>query len=129
MGLALFLPAVALALIAGQVADRFDRRAILLLCYTVAALSAVGLLLLARVGVREIGAIYAVVLLFGVTRAFANPAGQAIVPNLVLARDLGNAIAWHALSWQTATILGPVIPYGWPSGPCAAIPDDGSSRP
>jgi len=109
VGLALFLPAVALALITGQVADRFDRRAILLLCYSVAALSAVGLLLLARAGVREIGAIYAVVLLFGVTRAFANPAGQAIVPNLVPAWDLGNAIAWHALSWQAATVLGPAI--------------------
>ena len=109
VGLAIFLPAMGLALLAGHVADRFDRRAILLICYAMAALTAAGLLGCAWSGVRQVGPIYALVLIFGVTRAFANPASQAIVPNLVPAEHLGNAIAWHALAWQTATIVGPAL--------------------
>lgn len=109
VGLAIFLPAISLALVTGHTADRFDRRAILLVCYAVATLTAAGLLFCAWSGVRQVGLIYALLLLFGVTRAFANPASQAIVPNLVPPEHLSNAIAWHASAWQTATILGPAL--------------------
>ena len=44
MGLALFLPAMGLALLAGQVADCYDRRTILLICYAIATLATAGLL-------------------------------------------------------------------------------------
>ena len=109
VGLALFLPAMGLALLAGHVADRYDRRTILLICYAIATLAAAGLLGCAWSGGRQVGPIYALILVFGVSRAFANPASQAIIPNLVPAEDLGNAIAWHALAWQTATIVGPAL--------------------
>ena len=57
----------------------------------------------------DVWLIYALMLVFGVTRAFANPAGQALLPNLVPRRELGNAIAWGSSFWQTATIIGPAV--------------------
>lgn len=109
VGLASFLPAVALALVTGHTADRYDRRRILVLCYLVTLVTAGGLLAIAVSGSGQVWLIYALLLLFGVSRAFANPAGQALVPNLVPPEQLGNAIAWNSTAWQTATIAGPAL--------------------
>jgi MFS family permease len=109
VGLAAFLPAVCLALFTGHVADRFDRRRVLLACYAITMATALGLLLFAWSGSRQVWPIYALVLLFGTARAFANPAGQALVPNLVPLADFKNAVAWNSSAWQTATIAGPAL--------------------
>lgn len=109
VGLAVFLPAVLLALVTGHVADRHDRRNLLVLCYAVTTLTGLGLLAFAVTGSRAVWILYGLLVVFGVTRAFANPAGQALVPNLVPAEQLGTAIAWNASAWQTATILGPAV--------------------
>ncbi len=109
VGLASFLPAVALALVTGHTADRYDRRRILVACYLVTLGTACGLLIIALSGSREVWLIYGLLLIFGVGRAFANPAGQALVPNLVPPVQLGNAIAWNSTVWQTATIAGPAL--------------------
>jgi MFS family permease len=109
VGLAEFLPAVALALVTGHVADRYDRRRILVACYAAITAVSAGLLLFA---LREPGVLWPAYLLlvaFGASRAFANPAGQALVPNLVPQAQLANAIAWNATVWQTATIAGPAL--------------------
>jgi MFS family permease len=109
VGLASFLPAVALALVTGHSADRYDRRRILVVCYLVTLGTACGLLVIALSGSRQVWLIYGLLLIFGVGRAFANPAGQALVPNLVPPVQLGNAIAWNSTAWQTATIAGPAL--------------------
>ncbi len=109
VGLASFLPAVALALVTGHTADRYDRRRILVACYLVTLATAVGLLAIAVSGSGQVWLIYGLLLIFGVSRAFANPAGQALVPNLVPPQELGNAIAWNSTAWQTATIAGPAL--------------------
>ncbi len=109
VGLASFLPAVALALITGHTADRYDRRAILVVCYVVTLGTALGLLAMAVGGSGQVLPIYGLLLVFGISRAFANPAGQALVPNLVPPEQLGNAIAWNSTAWQTATIAGPAL--------------------
>ncbi len=109
VGLATFLPAIGLALVTGHVADRFDRRAILVICYAICALTACGLLLLAWQGNQAMAPIYGLVILFGTARAFANPAGQALLPNLVPPVHLKTAVAWNSSAWQTATILGPAL--------------------
>ncbi len=109
VGLAAFLPAIGLALFTGHVADQFDRRTVLLVCYAVTVAAACGLLLWLASGEEAIWPVYALTVLFGTTRAFANPAGQALVPNLVPIEHLGNAIAWNSSAWQTATIAGPAI--------------------
>ena len=75
VGLVAFLPAIGLALVTGHVADRFDRRRILLVCFALTVIAAAGLFACAFSGNRQMWPIYALTLVFGATRAFANPAG------------------------------------------------------
>ncbi|HYD97867.1 MAG TPA: MFS transporter [Alphaproteobacteria bacterium] len=109
VGLAQFLPMFGFALVTGHVADRFDRRLILILCYAVEAASAVMLLAFALSGSKEVWIVYLILVMFGTARAFASPAGQAIVPNLVPKAHFANAVAWSSSAWQTATIFGPAL--------------------
>lgn len=109
VGLAAFLPAIGLALVTGHVADRFDRRAILLVTYSISAAAAAGLIAFAHSGSRDVWPIYALVVLFGVARAFAFPASQALVPNLVPPEHFANAVALNSSAWQTATVVGPAL--------------------
>ncbi len=108
VGLASFAPAIALVLVTGHAADRWDRRGIMVVCYLLTMLTAVGLLACAWLR-APVWMIYALVLLFGLSRAFASPAGQALLPNLVPPEELGAAIAWGSSVWQTATIIGPAV--------------------
>jgi MFS family permease len=109
VGLVAFLPAIGLALFTGHVADRFDRRTILVLSYLLLTVCGGGLFALAYAGSRVVWPIYLLVFLFGAGRAFANPAGQALVPNLVPLDDFPNAVAWNSSVFQTATIIGPAL--------------------
>src|SRR5689334_4421580 len=96
VGLAGFVPAIALALITGHVADRLDRRLIVAACHALSAASATGLLALAWAGGGVVAPVYVLVLLFGTARAFAGPAGQALVPGLVPRAEFAQAIAWNS---------------------------------
>src|SRR5512134_88200 len=109
VGLVAFLPLIGLALVTGHVADRFDRRAVLLVCFALTVITAAGLFACASSGSRHVWPIYALTLVFGATRAFAIPASQALVPNLVPPEHFGNAVAWNSSAWQTATIAGPAL--------------------
>lgn len=109
VGLVAFLPAVGLALFTGHVADRFDRRWILVVSYAVLALVAAALWACVYFEIREVWPIYLLTFLVGTTRAFANPASSALVPSLVPVEHFGNAIAWNSTAWQTATIVGPAL--------------------
>lgn len=109
VGLASFLPAIGFALVTGHVADRFDRRAVLLVCYAVCMAVAGGLFLWLWTDTAAIWPVYALMVVFGTARAFANPAGQALVPNLVPPEHFGNAVAWNSSAFQTATIIGPAL--------------------
>jgi MFS family permease len=122
VGLAQFFPAAGLSLITGQVADRFERRRILVGCYAaMAALSAV-LFAIARSGAGSASVIpiYAVLVGVGVTRAFQGPASQSILPSLVPIGHFGNAVTWSSSFWQTAMVFGPSlggIAYAAAAGP------------
>lgn len=109
VGLASFLPTVSLVLVTGLVADRYDRRRVLMLAYAAMGASAVGLLLHVWSGLREVWPVYLWLIGFGVGRAFGNPTGQALVPNLVPPEHLGNAMAWNSSVLQVATIAGPAV--------------------
>jgi MFS family permease len=108
-GLALFLPGFLLALPGGHVADRRDRRRILLVCHLGVASCAATLAVMALRGGRSLLPIYAVLGLLGTIRAFSGPAGQALMPNLVERKDLERAVALGSSSWQLAMIAGPSI--------------------
>jgi MFS family permease len=109
VGLAQFLPVFGFAIIAGHVADRFDRRRILTACIGLQLLCALLLLAIMVSGTRDVRPIYAVLALFGTARAFSAPAIQSILPNLVPRALLGKAFAWNSSSFQTMTIAGPAM--------------------
>jgi MFS family permease len=109
VGLASFLPTASLVLVTGLIADRYDRRRILVLSLAAMAVVALGLLAHVRAGVPSLWPIYLLVVGFGTARAFANPAGQAIVPSLVPIEEFGNAVAWNSTALQIGTIAGPAL--------------------
>lgn len=107
--LAAFLPALLLALLAGAAADRFDRRRIVTICYALIALADGGLLLLALSPGAPVWPIYALTVLVGAGRSFANPASQALVPNLVPKSYFPSAVTFNASAWQSSSIMGPAV--------------------
>lgn len=109
VGLAEFLPTFGLALFAGSVADRFDRKRIVIITNLIVASCAIVLLLMSWTGRGGVLGIYAVIVAFGVGRAFSNPAGSALAPMLVPVEDFPNAVAWSSSFWQVATIVGPSL--------------------
>ncbi|HEY4029557.1 MAG TPA: MFS transporter [Caulobacteraceae bacterium] len=109
IGLAQFLPMFCLALIAGQVADRHDRRLIMAGCMVVELISAGALCALAYTRFPAVWPIYLIAVAFGGARAFYQPAGSALGPTLVPRYLLPRAIALNSLSWQMAAVVGPAI--------------------
>ncbi|MCA0422977.1 MAG: MFS transporter [Proteobacteria bacterium] len=108
-GLFTFLPQLLLVAVAGHVADSRDRRLITTCAYLVASLSAFGLLVLTLTGSASIPLIYLMISLVGVTRVFAMPAQQSLLPNLVPTAELPRAVAMVASTMQSATIIGPTL--------------------
>jgi MFS family permease len=122
VGLAQFFPAVGLSLVTGHVADRVDRRKILLVCHGAMAALSVGLLLAARSGATRVSPIYLLLVGIGTARAFLGPANQSILPTLVPVEHFGNAVAWGSSFWQLATVAGPMlggVVYAACGGPAA----------
>ena len=109
LGLATFLPLFVLALPAGVVADRFDRKRVLALCFAGEALCAGALVAAVVFGFISIGVLLAAAFAFGTARAFRAPAGVSLAPMLVPKTLLPRAIAWNALAFQVATIGGPSL--------------------
>ncbi len=108
-GLALFLPGLFFMLAAGHAADRYDRRQIILLCYTVQFACTALLLWFALHGIQRIWPIYAVLIGIGLGRAFSGPASSAMVPSLVPKDHFVNAITWGATIYQIANMAGPAV--------------------
>jgi len=108
-GLALFVPGLFFMLAAGHVADRYDRRRVILICYSVQALCTFALLWFAIHGIARVWPIYAVLLGIGLGRAFSGPAASALLPSLVPKEHFVNAITWGATVFQFANIAGPMV--------------------
>ncbi|MEW6285984.1 MAG: MFS transporter [Chloroflexota bacterium] len=109
VGLARILPVIVFSLIGGAVADSFNRRRVLFLTQSSAALIALSLGLFTQLGHITLWHIYALTALQAVAVAFDGPARQALVPNLVPAKDLPNAFSMTSLAFQTGSIVGPAL--------------------
>jgi MFS family permease len=109
IGLSQFLPFVLLVLPAGQVADRRNRARILVGCFALEFVCALLLLAFTLSGLAVVWPVFAVMVLFGMARAFAMPAGQALLPNLVPPELFSRAVAVHSSTWQVSVIVGPAI--------------------
>ena len=109
VGLVQFLPAFFLVLVAGQVADRFDRRRVMQACTAAEAVAAACLAAGSALDRIDEPAIFVLVTVIGAARAFQMPAMQALLPALVPERLLSRAIATSASAGQTAIIVGPAL--------------------
>ena len=109
VGLAQFLPGLLFFLVGGHVADRFDRRHVLLACYTSFGLCSLALLTITLRGLHGVAPVYLVLVAMGMVRVFNGPASQAFTPLLVPAEVFPSAAAWGSSVFNGATILGPVI--------------------
>ena len=109
VGLCMFAPNILFALAAGHVADRFDRRLVLLICYCVMLLASLALYVAVLLGRANEELVFILVGVLGTAKAFSNPAGQAILPNLVPTEAFSRAVAMTSSAWQIATIAGPAI--------------------
>ena len=112
-------------------ADRFDRRKLVTLCYADSRCRSGLLWLIAWQGSHSVHLIYAVVVLVGVVRAFNAPVSRALLPQLVPEEHFPNAVAWNASIFQAATILGPSVGgflYAFSRGPVGGVRDGDGHR-
>ncbi|MHC5722817.1 MAG: MFS transporter [Nostoc sp.] len=108
VGLAQVLPMIALTLIVGHVADRRDRKLIILLSVMLLALCSLALGVLSYTK-GAVFLIYACLVLTGVARAFLRPASDAFMWQLIPISAFTNAATWNSSSFQLAAVIGPAF--------------------
>lgn len=112
VGFFLVLPSLAFGLLGGNVADRFDRRLVLVLATSVYALCLFGLSLVSgsQVDIPQFRVfVFSLLFLMGTCDAFCIPAKQSLLPQLVPRQTLPNAVTWNSTTFQTAAVTGPVV--------------------
>ncbi len=109
VGLAQFLPMVALTLAAGHVADRHDRRAVISGCQFIEACAAAVLAFGSFSGLLNTTGIFVTVAAVAGARSFENPTMSALLPGLIPAHMLSRAAALSSAAIQTAFIVGPAL--------------------
>jgi MFS family permease len=109
MGLVGFLPAALLVFVAGNAADRYERKRILQACQFAEALTALLLAWGAYAGWLTVVDLFIAVLVLGTTAAFENPATAALLPLVVPQGAVQRATALSSGSAQLATIMGPAL--------------------
>jgi MFS family permease len=102
-----FIPILVLAPWTGGVADRWNRRALLLVSQTVAVVLAGGLGLLAHWDLAPPAVVIADAVALGIVSAFSAPAQQALMASLVDDRDLPTAVALNSMTFNLARAIGP----------------------
>lgn len=108
VGLIQAAPIIGLALPAGQIADRFDRRKILMTATVLAVVSALGLAAVSATG-GNVRLMYACLFLSGLARAFQGPARSSLMPQLVPKQIFTNAVSWAVSGFELASLTGPAL--------------------
>jgi predicted MFS family arabinose efflux permease len=103
------LPILLFSLLGGVVADRIDRRTILLASQYTQMGCAFVLTLLVYLGVVQIGHMMALVFIAGTAMSFGGPAYQALIPGLVAREDVPNAVALNSIQFNLARVIGPLL--------------------
>lgn len=104
-----FGPPLVLVSLTGWVADRFDRRRVLLVTQTTLMLLAVAIAVLLLTGVMTLPLMLCFAAAFGITNAFDAPARQAFVSDMVSLEDTSNAVALNSASFNMARLIGPAV--------------------
>jgi MFS family permease len=103
------LPIFLFTLIGGVVADRVERRKILLMSQWVQMASAAILTVLVTLGVVQVWEILSLSFVSGFAQAFGGPAYSALIPTLVDREDMPNAIALNSIQFNLAVTVGPAL--------------------
>ncbi len=104
-----FLPVLLFGLWGGTVADRFDRRKVLLVTQTAAAMLAVALWLIVLTGVVQVWMVFGLAIALGFVTVVDEPARQAFVEEMVGRDHLPNAVALNSAVGNSARITGPAL--------------------
>ncbi|CAN0619758.1 MFS transporter, DHA3 family, macrolide efflux protein [Burkholderia multivorans] len=104
-----FGPPIVLMPLAGMVADRFDRRRLLLVTQSAMAVTALGLGLLVITGLVTLWHVYLFAGLMGCISAFDSPMRQTFIAELVGDEDLPNAVALNSTLFNSAQLIGPAV--------------------
>jgi MFS family permease len=116
-----FAPVLFIGAWAGLIADRSDKRRLLMIVQVIAMAQSFALAFLAFMGNPPVVAIYGVALIGGFTIAFDNPARRAFVVEMVPEDHVQNAVSLNTAVMTTARIIGPALAgllihvagYGW----------------
>ena len=109
VNLASFLPILLFVIYAGSLADRVDRRKLIIATQVVMMAAALGLAVATSLGQSSLALIMALTILMGVAFVFNFPAWRAMVPDLVPPKDLLNGIALDAAQFNMARFIGPAL--------------------
>lgn len=102
-------PSLIFSLPGGAIADRLNRRKLMIVTQTMMALLALALAILTSFRIITIQEIMAISFLTGLASALNNPAYQAIVPDLVRREDLTNAVALNSAQFNMSRAIGPTL--------------------
>ena len=120
-----FLPTLLFGVWGGVIADRFDKRTVLVITQSVMAATAAVLGLLVVTDVITLWMVYALVLVFGTAQSVDNPARLSFVSEMVGPDDISNAVGLNSTLFQVARIVGPavagVLIVTVDTGPCFLI--------
>jgi MFS family permease len=103
------LPILLLTLVGGVIADRHDRRRLLLGSQYVQMSTAFALAALVFFDVVRVWHVLALSFVSGLGQAFGGPAYQSLIPSLVEKKDLPNAIALNSIQFNLARVFGPLL--------------------
>jgi MFS family permease len=107
IGLVQFIPVALLFPISGVVADRFDRRRVLMACMSISTLG-----MLCLYGLRHsvsLAPIYGALVILAVSRSLMAPANQSLLPLIAPGEAYTEAVTWASATFQLNTILGPAL--------------------
>jgi MFS family permease len=109
LGLFQAIPLISLPLLGGVLADRADRRRVLIVTQSGLAACSLALALATQLGYNELWILYALTAISAAFSAFDQPARGSLVPTLVERSELPAAIALNQMLYQTAAVVGPAI--------------------
>lgn len=109
VGLAKIAPVIVFSMIAGILADAWDRKKLMVATQALSTLVAAMLAALTFAGLSVVWPIYVLAALGAAVGAFDLPARQALMPTLVPREHLPNAISLNSIMLQTASIAGPAL--------------------
>lgn len=123
IGLMEVIPAISLALFAGHIVDQSEKKSMLIKCFSGLALISIAFCLLVKTDIAAqlekdtiLFAIYGLVFVGGIIRAFIIPAVFSLLGLIVPNKEKPNAAAWSSSTWQIAAVFGPALAgflIGW----------------